>query len=146
MKKIKWNWGTGILLSIIIFMLILIGIVYVFMNQDVDLVTKDYYGKELKYQDHINKMNNTSESGKEIGISYINNSVKLVFPDSASDVKPSGSIYFYRPSGSNKDFSLPVEISSGNIQTINAASFDKGLWTIKIEWEMGGKNIILKNH
>ena len=68
MKKIKWNWGTGILLSIIVFMAILIGIVYVFMNQDVDLVTKDYYGKELRYQDQINKINNTSESGKEVGI------------------------------------------------------------------------------
>ena len=87
MKKIKWNWGTGILLSIIIFMAILIGLVYVFMNQDVDLVTKDYYSKELKYQDRINKINNTSELGKDVGILLQNNFVKLTFPDSVFNNK-----------------------------------------------------------
>ncbi len=82
MKKIKWNWGTGIFLSIVIFMMILIGLVYVFMNQDVDLVTKNYYGKELKYQGQIDKINNTTELAKQVGISFINNSIQLTFPDS----------------------------------------------------------------
>ena len=103
MKKIKWNWGTGILLSIIIFMIILVGLVYIFMNQDVDLVTQDYYGKELKYQKQIDKINNTNEMGKEVGIAILDNFVHLTFPDSVFDKKASGTVYFYRPSGSNKE-------------------------------------------
>ena len=140
MKKIKWNWGTGILLSIIIFMMILIGIVYVFMNQDVDLVTQDYYGKELKYQKQIDKINNTNEMGKQVGINLLNNFVQLTFPDSVFVKKASGTIYFYRPSGSNKDFSVPMAVSVNNTQVINAAALDKGLWKIKVEWGMEGKD------
>lgn len=140
MKRIKWNWGTGILLSIIIFMMILIGIVYVFMNQDVDLVTQDYYGKELKYQKQIDKINNTNEMGKQVGIALLNNFVQLTFPDSVFDKKASGTIYFYRPSGSKKDFSVPMAVSVNNTQVINAATLDKGLWRIKIEWGMDGRD------
>lgn len=140
MKKIKWNWGTGILLSIIIFMAILVGLVYIFMNQDVDLVTRDYYGKELRYQNQIDKINNTSEMGKEVGISFLNNSVQLTFPDSVYDKKAAGTVYFYRPSGSKKDFSLPLAVTDKNEQVINTVKLDKGLWKIKVEWGMEGKD------
>ncbi len=140
MRKINWNWGTGILLSIIVFMAILIGIVYVFMNQDVDLVTKDYYGKELKYQDQINKINNTAKLGKEVGIFSQDKIVKLTFPDSVFDKKASGTIYFYRPSGSKKDFTVPVSVLNNNTQLVNTAVLEKGLWKVKVEWGMGGND------
>jgi hypothetical protein len=140
MKKIKWNWGAGILFSIIIFMAILVGLVYVFMNQDVDLVTRDYYSKELKYQNQIDKINNTSEMGKEVGISFLNDSVHLTFPDSVYYKKASGIVYFYRPSGSKKDFSLPLAVSDKNEQLISTVKLDKGLWKIKVEWGMEGKD------
>ncbi len=140
MKKIKWNWGTGILLSIIVFMALLVSIVYVFMNQDVDLVTRDYYNKELKYQDRINKINNTTEMGKEVGILFSDNIVSLTFPDSVFSKKASGTIYFYRPSGSKKDFSVPLEVLDNNTQLVNTAALEKGLWRVKVEWGMGGKD------
>ena len=140
MKKIRWNWGTGILISIIIFMLILIGIVYVFMNQDVDLVTKDYYSKELKYQAQIDRINETNEMGKQVNISLVNNSIQLSFPDSVFNKKAMGTIYFYRPSGSQKDFSLPVAVSDKNEQFVNTSRLERGLWKVKVEWGMEGKN------
>ena len=120
--------------------MILVGIVYVFMNQDVDLVTKDYYGKELKYQDHIDKVNNTGKLGKEVGISLLNDFVQLTFPDSVFNKKASGIIYFYRPSGSVRDFSLPVAVTGNNTQIINTSKLEKGLWKIKVEWGMDGKD------
>jgi hypothetical protein len=140
MKKIKWNWGTGILLSIIIFMTILVGLVYIFMSEDVDLVTRDYYSKELKYQKQIDKINNTTEMRKEVGIAFLNNSVQLTFPDSVFDKKASGTIYFYRPSGSKKDFSVPMAVSVNNTQFINTSELEKGLWKVKVEWGMEGKD------
>lgn len=140
MKMIKWNWGTGILLSIIVFMLILVALVYVFMNQDVDLVTRDYYGKELSYQNQIDKINNTNKMRKEVDISFLNNSVQLTFPDSVYDKKASGTVYFYRPSGSKNDFYLPMAVSDKNEQVINTIKLERGLWKIKVEWGMEGKD------
>ena len=45
--KIKWNWGWGIFLSIVLFMATIIIIVATMMNREVDLVTDKYYGKFL---------------------------------------------------------------------------------------------------
>ena len=120
--------------------MILVGIVYVFMNEDVDLVTNDYYGKELKYQNHIDKVNNTSKMGKEIEISLLDNFVQLTFPDSVYDKKATGIVYFYRPSGSGRDFYLPVTVSANNTQVINTSRLEKGLWRIKVEWALDGKD------
>ena len=53
--KLKLNWGTGIAIVIAIFMVITIATVVYLMNQDVELVTDDYYKKELKEQTSLMK-------------------------------------------------------------------------------------------
>jgi nitrogen fixation protein FixH len=78
--------------------------------------------------------------GKQVVIALLNNHVQLTFPDSVFYKKAAGTIYFYRPSGSNKDFSVPMAVSDNNTQAINASALEKGLWRIKVEWGMEGKN------
>ena len=51
--RIKWNWGTGILIGIIAFMAFIIGLVYFSVQQNFDLVERDYYPKALEYQQQI---------------------------------------------------------------------------------------------
>ena len=55
MKKSKFNWGTGILITIIVFMIVPIGTVVFLMNQDVDLVATDYYNKGIQHQEQIDR-------------------------------------------------------------------------------------------
>ncbi|MDZ7626149.1 MAG: FixH family protein [Ignavibacteriaceae bacterium] len=48
--KAKLNWGTGILIGIIVFVVISISMTVIFMTQDVDLVADKYYENSLQYQ------------------------------------------------------------------------------------------------
>ncbi len=136
-RKIKFNWGTGILLTTVVFMSLIVAMVVHFMNQDVDLVTDNYYEKEIKYQNQIDKMERTYALSEDINIAYKAGMVKLIFPGNKSAEKIIGSIHFYRPSDFKKDFKLPVKIDESGVQKITTASLAKGYWKIKIDWECG---------
>jgi hypothetical protein len=53
--KLKWNWGTGIALTYSIFAMMIIAFVVYSFSKDIDLVTPDYYAKELVFQNQIDK-------------------------------------------------------------------------------------------
>jgi hypothetical protein len=134
MKKNKFSWGTGILITIIVFMIITIsGVVYL-MNQDVDLVASDYYDKGIHHQDQIDKMNRTNKMGDEVSISPENGFVKLTLPKSFIQKSLTGTIQFYRPSNSKKDFAVALDIDTSAQQLVSTKSMDKGYWKVKLNW------------
>ena len=51
----KFNWGTGIFLLYAGFAAVTIALVIFAMTKKVDLVTDNYYDKELKYEEQIQK-------------------------------------------------------------------------------------------
>jgi hypothetical protein len=134
MKKSKFNWGTGILITIIVFMIITIGTVVFLMNQDVDLVVSDYYNKGIQHQDQIDRVNRTNSMDEAVQINPENGFVRLIFPKSFAQKNFNGTIQFYRPSNSKKDFSLPITIDTSAQQIVSTQSLDKGYWTVKLNW------------
>jgi hypothetical protein len=134
MKKSKFNWGTGILITIILFMVITIGTVIFLMKQDVDLVASDYYDKGIQHQDQIDRVTRTNSMDEAVQINPENGFVRLVFPKSFTQKIFNGTIQFYRPSNSKKDFSLPISIDTSAQQTVSTQTLDKGYWTVKLSW------------
>ena len=123
MKKSKFNWGTGILITIIVFMVITIGTVVYLMNQDVDLVASDYYDKGIHHQEQIDRMNRTNKMGDEVSISPENGFVRLVLPKSFAQKSLTGTIQFYRPSDSKKDFAVALSIDTSAQQLISTQRY-----------------------
>ena len=55
------DWGKGIILTLTAFAGIIISMVVICVRQDdIHLVTQNYYEEEIKYQDQIDKMVNAS--------------------------------------------------------------------------------------
>ena len=136
MKKSKFNWGTGILITIIVFMIITIGTVVFLMNQDVDLVASDYYDKGIQHQNQIDRENRTNLMSEAVQISPENGFVRLTFPKSYSQKSLIGTIQFYRPSDSKKDFALSISIDTSARQLIPTQNLEKGYWKIKLNWTL----------
>ncbi len=135
--KIKFNWGFGIVVSFIIFGIGTFIMVYISMSTTVDLVTEDYYEKELKYQDHIQLVKSTNALEKPVSIELFDASVKISYPDIADHEKYSGTIYFFRPSNSKGDFVRTVTLDSTRSQFFPLSEFTPGLWRAKISWNVG---------
>ena len=136
MKKI--NWGTGILIGIIVFVTISITMTVIFMTQDVNLVTDKYYENSLQYQEEIDKQNRTKSLDEQVKINFNGEVISILFPSAYLDKNISGEIYFYRPSNPMLDFKIPLELNDEGNQLILAKNFEKGFWRLKLNWTMGG--------
>jgi hypothetical protein len=144
MKKIsptenrRINWGTGILIGITIFVVLSVTMTVIFMTQDVSLVSDHYYEKSLTYQDEIDKQSRTKSLDEQVQINFDGNAISILFPNEYSIKNKSGEIYFYRPSNSSLDFRLPLQVSADGSQIISVKKLEKGLWRLKLNWEMDG--------
>lgn len=145
MKKINFNWGTGILITIIVFMMITLGTVFTFMNEKVDLVTDNYYEKELKYQRQIDKLNRTHDMGMQVDIQLSINEIVLTFPDSINAEEINGNVFLYRPSDSKYDIKLPVQINTNGQMIISTDKLIKGFWKVKVEWNVDNDSFFSEN-
>ncbi len=136
MKKISW--GTGIVISLVFFAVINILAVIFAFSEDVHLVTEDYYGKELKYQDVIDMKNNSAQLLTPLTIT-LNSSrgVVIKYPKQMDSVEISGSVHFYRPDHPAFDFLVPVNRDSNNVQLIMSDKIIPGYWKVTVEWTDG---------
>jgi hypothetical protein len=130
----KLNWGKGIALVYTLFMIGVLIMVYIFMNQDVSLVTDDYYSKTLTYQKEIDKINRTNLLPENLLIKQNQDSILFTFPKMFASSSISGLIFFYRPSDQSKDFVLKINPDSRNTHTVPTKQLSNGLWKIKVEW------------
>jgi hypothetical protein len=137
--KMKFNWGTGIFIVILLFVMAVVAFLIYTSNMDMKLVEDNYYDKELAYQDRIDKLNNTASLPWKINISQVPGTLIIQFPQSDTALAPSGSLLFYRPSDSDKDFSVPIQLNDSSRQVIDIRGVNKGKWVIKLDWKMGGK-------
>lgn len=134
--KFKMNWGWGILITIVFFMALTMVRVFIFMNQDVNLVSDNYYDKEVKYQQQIDTEKRTLSSKQEVDVKYLKGGVDISFPSSS---KISGSLYFYRPSNFADDFTLPINLDNSDKQMVDVSTKEKGYWRLKINWTENNK-------
>lgn len=130
------NWGYRILILYTAFIAGILFLVYKCSQQDVDLVADNYYEKELKFQDQINRSNNVAASGNSIKAELKGNPSQLVltFPGSVTGKKVSGEIHMFRPDNSKLDVKIPVEITEG-LQYIDVSKLAKGFWRMQVSWQ-----------
>jgi len=132
------NWGKKIAIVYLSFVGFMGFLVWKCLQQDdIHLVSKDYYQKEIAYQKDIDQMNNSNQLTKQLKYISKNRIVKLVFPKES--IGSTGNINFYRPADARKDFAVKLEIANAESQFIPVANLDRGLWVIKVLWNKDGK-------
>ncbi len=132
------SWGKGIIIVFILFVGGIGVMVYKSMTKNVDLVASNYYENELKYQDQINKINNSNSLKEPLKVEVTEGGLYLQYPKEAADV--TGEIAFYRPSDARGDFKLPVKPEVGGKQFVSTVSLKKGMWKVQVNWKSGGKD------
>ncbi|MBT8220958.1 MAG: FixH family protein [Bacteroidia bacterium] len=129
-----FNWGHGITIFYIVFVLTLIMVLVMSTKIDHSLVVDDYYAKDLAYQQQYDKVANTI-NGDHLTIAYDRENQKVVFQfDTEKNII--GKIHFYRPSNKKLDFVKDIQDSS---MTIRTDLMQVGRWKIKVDWTSGDK-------
>lgn len=130
--KLKWNWGTKIALLYSSFVLFMLFMVYMSFGQKYDLVTDNYYAKELVFQKKIDSKERYEQLDDVLKIEIINQNLSITFPHTnGENIK--GNIDCFRPSDENQDFQLGIN-TTDNVQLIPLEKFSKGKYLLKLEW------------
>jgi len=132
MGKIKWNWGTKLLIAIIIFMSFIFVLVYQSYNNEIFLVERDYYPKGLKFQDRLDEIENARPLAKQLKVYQEAEKLVVVFPEIHPDT---GTIYFFRPSNTKHDLTYKLEPDTNNSMSFPKSKFKKGKYILKIFWK-----------
>lgn len=136
----KISWGVKVAAAYVFFVIAILVLVTIFMNQDVGLVTKDYYAKEIKYQAQIDKEKRTKELPEPLNINLEAGVVKLSFPKLFKPDEIGGTVQFYRPADKTKDFSANIALDSTHTQSFSTTKLEKGLWKVQVDWNARGNS------
>jgi nitrogen fixation protein FixH len=122
-------WPYAIIAYFIVFMgAIVLWISYAVRN-DQQLVRKDYYEQELKFQTDIEGQSRAANVNISVNYDSTKQTVTVALPAPAA----SGSIYFYRPSDAKLDREITLALTNGS-QSIDVGAFESGLWKIRVQW------------
>jgi hypothetical protein len=130
------NWGYKIAIFYTAFAVFIIALVVMSFNQKYDLVTEDYYDKELKFQEQIDKQNLVNTNSKQVVWKHEGKSLNLIFP---ATEKVSGEIKLFRPSDAAMDFKVAVSPDSSGNQQVDLTSANSGKYLLQIDWNENGK-------
>ncbi|MEN3322741.1 FixH family protein [Mariniflexile soesokkakense] len=142
----KINWGTGIVIAFIgfiSFIMFFIITMNVDSKYDYDLVTEDYYGEELTYQNDIDKLNNSKNLNHDITYKKTAEGLAIHFPSEVDLKKITGKVFLYRPSNKQLDFETNISLSEPFL-LIPDKRLVGGRWNIKVDWKYNNQLYLYK--
>ena len=145
----KINWGHKILGFYLVFVAGIVYMVILSSRQKVDLVTADYYGEELRYQDRIEETGRASALSAPLQYNIAQGMLSITFPREFEGKKISGDLQVYCPSDDKKDIHRNIDVSD-NTMKIALPEANKGEHVLKVKWKADGlsyyfeKNIFIQ--
>jgi hypothetical protein len=128
-KHIHWGWRIAILYFG--FTAMILTLVYLSSQEKVELVTNDYYQKEMAFQGIIDANKNSIIEQMHAHFEVFDHQLSIQFPTTTEGLEKQ--IYVYHVSESAKD----QNIITKEPQLFIALS--KGKYTIQLSWQLNGK-------
>lgn len=135
----KFNWGWGLVVLYLSFVVLIVVLVVASNRQSVDLVSNDYYGEEIAFQKVIDASKNQSNLSSSFSIQNSSEFVSIKLPSELRKSQLSGNIQFYSPANSKWDYNYTIS-SSDSIISISKSKLQHTKYTVKINCTANGKN------
>lgn len=133
----KFNWGYKILLVYGLFVAGIMFLVYKSNQQKFDLVQKDYYADELKYQNVINASQKAKDLGGELKTIRKGGHLIVELPAGMHQTTVKGTAHLYYAADEKKDISKEFVSTSGEFE-MELLTMMSGAYTLKLNVEMNG--------
>ena len=142
----KINWGTGIVIAFIGFIGFILYFVVNMVTNDKfnqDLVTEEYYEKELKYQSEIDKINNANALVENVTYEKTDLGLVIRFPGEMNYKNIKGKVFLYRPSNKQLDFETTISLSNSQLLIPDKRLVD-GRWNLIVDWMYDNQGYMYK--
>ncbi|MBR8535480.1 FixH family protein [Carboxylicivirga sediminis] len=140
----KFNWGHGIFLVIVLAVAGFLSMVFITTRERIDMVTEDYYPKELRYDDQIEKIKNYNALSKKVEVT-LGDALYIQFPDNIANAPDiNGLVHLYRPSDKDLDIEKGIQLDSSYAMSIPLSDLMSGKYELIIEWQANGQPYLTK--
>lgn len=114
------------------------------VQQREDLVSADYYEREVRYQSQLDSMNRSHAVATKTVVTFepAGQAIVITLPE-AQAPGVIGSIHLYRPSDARLDRDLPLELSADGTQRLDTKKLADGLWKVRVKWNANGQDYYL---
>lgn len=133
------SWGLRITILYLAFVGMIITLIVLSSRENIDLEYKDYYARELKYQEQIDAEANEKSLTESIAHRIEPEAVVLSLPASMKSTSLTGELHFYRPSDAKLDVKLPLAFDAQGQQVISRSKFSRGMYKLRMNWVADGK-------
>ena len=132
------NWGHKITIVIIVFLAAMLGMVFYASMQTNEMVDKDYYKKELKYQQVIDAAQNLINRSSDNLVSQTMMELVVTLPVGTYEKLDEGQIEMLRTDAERKDIVKELTRIGTNRYVIQKSELSKGVYRARIKWTNNG--------
>ncbi len=133
-------WPIAITGFFVVAILFIVTFIAFAMRQREDLVSADYYEREVRYQSRLDSMNRSQALAAQTVVTFepAQQVIVITLPP-AQTQGATGNIHLYRPSDARLDRNVPLALDAAGIQRLDAKDLRDGLWKVRLKWNVGGK-------
>ena len=134
----KLSWGHKIAAAYLVFVAGMVFLIFKANSEKFDLVTKDYYGAELKYQEVIDQAANATALSAPVIVEKNGTGLTVRFPSEMNTMKKEIDFYLYCPADEKRDFRKALVVNEIEFKQALPDGFS-GLFELKLTWLTDGK-------
>ncbi|MBN1651540.1 MAG: FixH family protein [Bacteroidales bacterium] len=129
--NIKFNWGTGIFITILIMIAWLGFLISKSFEYKLNMDADDYYERGLDHSAQMNRIKSSIPYKAAFTVELQDEFLIIHYPPFFAGKKASGELWFYRPSDYELDKKIAVDNQEDNIQKIHIQHFTKGRYILR---------------
>jgi len=137
----RWNpWPWAIVAWFVCFFGVVVGLTTTAIRSRTDVVSRDYYAQELRFQDRIDASARTDALPLQptVFVDSQTRSLRLHLPPGAAPAVATGTVTLYRPDDARLDQEFPLKLDATATQLIPVTSLRPGRWKVRIAWKSEG--------
>lgn len=134
------SWGNKLIVVFFVFAAGMAFLVYRSLSTNFELVEKDYYKQELRYQQKIDGTKEANNLTSAVSLKQDETGILLQFPAEMKEKNLSGEVWFYCAYDAKKDKKFQLQTSKDATQLFKLEEIGPGNYTVKINWKDDDKN------
>jgi hypothetical protein len=142
MKLPRISWGTGIFITLALFVAAMAGVFYISSRQDRSLERTDYYADQMQHQDNIDYRNNFNALGFPLAVVISDAALNVVLPPVLVGKPLDGKLVFYRPSDRKLDKIFEIKGMAQGTYTFARSQFITGKYMVKLRFTSENKGYL----
>lgn len=137
-------WPASIIGFFIVAILFIVTFITWAVHQREDLVSADYYEREVRFQSQLDSMNRSQAFATQSVVTFepAQQTIIITLP-AAQTWGATGNIHLYRPSDARLDREVPLALNAEGIQRLDSKKLPAGLWKVRVQWSAGGQKYFL---